>query len=566
MHFARTIFCALLLAIYVPAVAQTDYSIRGYELRVEPNFESGTVRIQTNVVIDNPGLLASFEFGNNPDYKLSLRSPKAVRVEEIEGGVRVVLEKPSREVRLEFEAEGKPGRSVDENRPVIDADSLFLLWSDRWYPIDFDHWAPVRTTIVLPKEFLALAPGRMISDEVSGEKHTVVFEEQHPAVAFSVFADRRWVEETRTVDGFTIRTLLYPECRKWAPQIFATSPDVLKFFSELHGGYPFSQFSFVTLKGIYARRSFNGFVGYRPEYLEKEMTTTGYDAHETSLIWWDGTTRGSGEGSWQWTEGLGDYVEAMYAESREKPLAANIERFRTEYLAIPAEKDIAYTELKGDTPQAIVHGKYPWLMHLLRLGIGDGAFRRGIRELFQKYSGRTFTMQEFVATFESASGSSLAWWQKGWLERKGPIEARFRYEVVEDGRNYRVRMTLAQQGERRRVPAEIGIRTRSGTEVRRVVFEEDGSAVELNSTEKPLEVTFDPNRRLPVRLLGREQVREGASAFSVDVRLPTQQKMTNVCGYWASTHEKLPTMISRDAAPIISFPMKRPSIGIVNTA
>ncbi len=479
-----------------------DYSIRRYELRVEPNFDSGTVRIETAVLIDNPGLLSSFEFGNNPDYKLSLRSPKAARVKEVEGGVRVALEKPGREVRLEFEAEGQPGRSVDESRPVIDGESLFLLWSDRWYPIDFDHWAPVRTTIVLPKDFLAIAPGRAVSDVVSGEKRTVVFEEPHPAVAFSVFADRRWVEEMRTIDGMTIRTLLYPESRQWASQIFATSPDVLKFFSELHGGYPFSQFSFVTLKGIYARRSFNGFVGYSPEYLDKEMTKTGYDAHETSLIWWDGATRGSGQGSWQWTEGLGDYVEAMYAESREKPLAGNFSRFRAEYLAMPAEQDVAYTELKGNTPQAIVHGKYPWLMHVLRLGMGDEAFRRGIRELFQKYSGRTFTMQEFIATFETASGSSLDWWQKGWLERKGAVRASFRYEVAEDDAGYRVRMTLAQQGERRRVPAEIGIRTKSGMEVRRVIFEEDGSAVTLESAQMPVEVTFDPEQKLPMKLVG----------------------------------------------------------------
>jgi len=505
VHFALLAICALAM-VTCAAAAQMDYSIRSYELRIEPNFGTGMVRIRTSVVIDNPALLHSFEFGNNPEYKLSLRPQVGAQFEEMEGGVRVTIEKPSRNVRLEFEAEGKPGRSVDENRQVIDGDSLFLLWSDRWYPIDFDHWAPVRTTIVLPKDFLAIAPGRLTSDKVNGERRTLVFEERHPAVAFSVFADRRWVEETRTVDGFTIRTLLYPEARKWAAQIFATSPDVLKFFSELHGGYPFSQFSFVTLKGIYARRSFNGFVGYSPEYLDKEMTKTGYDAHETSLIWWDGTTRGSGEGSWQWTEGLGDYVEAMYAESRAKPLAENFRRFRAEYLTMAPERDVAYTELRGNTPQAIVHGKYPWLTHVLRLGIGDDAFRRRIRELFQKYSRRTFTMQEFIATFEAASGSSLAWWRQGWLERKGPLMASFRYEVVEDGANYRVRMTLSQEKERRRVPSEIGVRTRSGFDVRRVAFGEDGSAVELVLSEKPVEVMFDPNQRLPVRVVNAKNV------------------------------------------------------------
>lgn len=41
-------------------------------------------------------------------------------------------------------------------------------------------------------------------------------------------------------------------------------------------------------------------------------------------------------------------------------------------------------------------------------------------------------------------------------------------------------------------------------------------------------------------------------------------------GYQVSTREpwnkKQPIMISKDAAPIISFPMKNPTIGTVNTA
>jgi hypothetical protein len=41
-------------------------------------------------------------------------------------------------------------------------------------------------------------------------------------------------------------------------------------------------------------------------------------------------------------------------------------------------------------------------------------------------------------------------------------------------------------------------------------------------------------------------------------------------GYQVSTYEpwnkKQPIMISKDAAPIISFPMKNPSIGTVHTA
>ena len=44
-----------------------------------------------------------------------------------------------------FRLSGTPGKSAGESRPVIDDDSLFLLWSDRFYPADFDDWTLLRT-------------------------------------------------------------------------------------------------------------------------------------------------------------------------------------------------------------------------------------------------------------------------------------------------------------------------------------------------------------------------------------------------------------------------------------
>jgi|SRR5690349_19383794 len=64
------------------------------------------------------------------------------------------------------------------------------------------------------------------------------------------------------------------------------------------------------------------------------------------------------------------------------------------------------------------------------------------------------------------------------------------------------------------------------------------------------------------------------NALSVQVRISTQLlpsiRYEAARGYQVSTREpwnkKHPIMISKDAAPIISFPMKNPTIGTVNTA
>jgi hypothetical protein len=408
-----------LFALFQPSPPQT-FSIRHYDLLIKPDLASKHLSVTATIDIVNPGLDSSFLFGLNSSYEsVTVTCNESPLVLERTGGwITATAKEPVAAMQLRFELQGKPGMSNDEKRGVIEDSSLFLLWSDRFYPIDFERWATVRTEVLLPSGFQAIAPGRLTKTEQADGGQRIVFESSGPAVMFSVFADRRWIRTEREINGLRMQTLLYPESQEFADQIFRTSSEVIGYFSSLLHPYPFEQFSFITISGMFARRAFPGFVGYAPHYLAKEFTTTGHDAHETSLLWWGYTTRGRGPGSFQWTEGFGDYVEIMYDEAFNKPIPANFRRFREQYLAMPAEEDVAYTELRGNTPQKIVHGKYPWLMKVIRDAVGDTAFVRALKLLFERYRFRTFTMDEFIAVLEEGTGRELEWWRKEWLERK----------------------------------------------------------------------------------------------------------------------------------------------------
>jgi hypothetical protein len=194
--------------------------------------------------------------------------------------------KQSRDETIAVATTAKPGKSHDEDAAVIDEDSLYLLWSDRFYPIDFDHWAPVRTSLILPAGFKTVAPGHVMRSETVDGAQKLLFETTQPTVCYSVFADRRWSRNERVVNGLKIITLLHPEQDKYADKILAGCGDVLKFFTDLHGYYPGEQFSFVTVAGMRGRLALNGYIAYWPTFLDREMERTGYDAHETSLLWW----------------------------------------------------------------------------------------------------------------------------------------------------------------------------------------------------------------------------------------------------------------------------------------
>lgn len=495
MRLRGRLYLAVLIFIVSLSGQTKAYDVQHYELSIEPDFAAKQISLSTTIVIDNATLESSFSFELNENYQsVGVSSPESpVLVKRQRRLITVTLEKPALKITLVFNLKGSPGKSMDEEREVIGDQSLFLLWSDRFYPITFSDWATVKTTISLPAEFKVLAPGREIKLERDGANIRHVFESTVPEVAFSVFADTRWIKTERKLNGVRMQTLLHPESQKFAEQIFTTSSQVLKFYSDKFCPYPFAQFSFVTIKGIFARRAFSGSVGYEPKYLEKEFTTTGHDAHETSLLWWGHIIRGTGSGSSQWLEGFGDYAEVLYGERYKKTLPRNFRFFRSKYLALPAEQDLLYSELRGNTDQALVHGKYPWLMHLIRYVIGDKGFERAMKLLFKKQNFHALTMEEFVATLEEGSGQSLQWFRDEWLKRRGVPVISLKSEVQNVGGTYHISCVLEQTGEIYHLPVEIGIHTEKGIKLEKVFMNEKQERFSFQSKEKPIGIVLDPN-------------------------------------------------------------------------
>ncbi|RPH38201.1 hypothetical protein EHM92_00640 [bacterium] len=486
----------LLCSTCVGSPEEKSYGIEHYDLQIAPDFGTRVLSLTATINIDNPTLQDSFTFGLNDHYdtvKVTCRS-SPVTIERADGTITVNVSKPSAKLRLSFELKGKLGKSNDENCDIVADSSLFLLWSDRFYPIDFNRWAAVRTELRLPAGFQAIAPGQLTETDNSGSTTRYVFESSIPTINFSVFADSRWIRTERRVNGIQMQTLLYPQSQKFSDQIFKTSSEILGFFSSVMCPYPFEQFSFVTIGGMYARRAFPGFVGYEPRYLEKEFTTTGHDAHETSLLWWGYTAHGSGPGSFQWTEGFGDYVEILYDEAYRKPVPRIFERFRAEYLALPVDQDVPYTELRGNTPQKIVHGKYPWLMHLLRYTVGDSAFARAMRLVFTRFRHVTYSMDEFISTLEEGCGQSLQWWREEWLERKGVPDITTSYQVEKDANHYHIHCTIEQRGNVYHMPLEVGVETPGGLHVEKVHLSERRGIFTFESNEEPTRILLDPKR------------------------------------------------------------------------
>ena len=510
MRALYIVVLAVVLVCALPSFADdAGYTIRQYSLHIDPDFSSGRVTIRTDIEIDNPKLAKAFEFTVREPFKVeSVTLPGTTVNFTIQGDtLSVQLGKATPKVKLGVVTESRGGKSRSEDRMVVDNDSLFLIWSDAFYPTDFDSWAPVRTTLVMPEKFQAVAPGRMISRKRVGttENWETVFEATLPQVCFSIFADSRWTRTEREVAGQKMVTLLDSDVQKWSDQIFTTSADVLKYFADLHGSPAPEEFYFVSIPGMGGRRAFSSFVGYPPKALEREMTRTGYDAHETSLLWWGYTAHARGRGAWQWNEGFGDYVEMMYGEERKKPLPAIFNFFRDAYLSSDFTQEPLFNELRGNTPQKFVHGKYPWLMSVLRQKIGDEAFRKGLRKLFADYRYKSYTMDEMFAVFEATSGQSLKKFRAEWVERKGVPELKLEYTAKFD-KSHATPMCAIQGNfdvptELEGIPLDVVLRSSGRDSKQTLALGVGASHFEFTQPVGRTELLVDPDHKLIFKLI-----------------------------------------------------------------
>jgi hypothetical protein len=403
--------------------------------------------------------------------------------------------------RLVFRLSGKPDKSAGDDRPVLADSSIYLLWSDRFYPVDFDDWAIVTMQLELPRGFRVFAPGRRVLSTDRGALHVETYRTSEPIRAASVIADTRWVETERTIGGRRMRTLLYPSSQAYAEQILRTSADVLDFYASRFGRYAFDEFTFATVDGIFARRAVAGGVIYHARYLADELRTTGHDAHETALLWWFYTIAGRGPGSYQWTEGFGDYAELLYDEARGLSVPTDFESYRRGYLLMAGTPDEPpITAPRGPLAGNFVHGRLPWVMHLLRFAVGDTAFDRGVRLLFDRWRFRSFTLEEFVVTLAEGTEQPLDWWRREWLERGGVPELGWHADITPDSGGYRVSVAVRQAGPLYHLPLEIGIESAQGLTVERVQLDDPTRVFRFWAASKPTRVIVDPHRWLLAKI------------------------------------------------------------------
>ena len=411
---------------------------------------------------------------------------------------------------------------------IISRDSLgrWMAFGDNW-PNRGRHWIPsidhpsdkatVRWTVEAPEGLTVVANGsRARRERVVPNRAATVWVESRPIpVYLMVIAAAPLVEVElgqsacgRAEHARCVQQSVYalPESRDFLPGPFARADEIVGWFSEIVGPFPYEKLAHLESATRFGGMENASAIFYAASLFRRRTLQPGLIAHEAAHQWFgDAVTEREWAHLWL-SEGFATYFEELWRQrfvgdtAFRRELAATREQILG--AAVVAERPVIDTAETNYLRllNANSYQKGGFVLHMLRTLVGDSAFFRGVRSYYDRYRHSTAVTDDLRAEMEAAAGRDLKWFFDQWLRRPGFAEVASGWRWDADTR----RLTLdVRQGERfgpYRLPVDVQVTDAAGA-VRTVRVElpaerEARVVVPLDLAARPRGVVLDPRGEL----------------------------------------------------------------------
>ena len=365
-----------------------------------------------------------------------------------DGVLRVALDRGGgfdESTLVEVVYEGTPDDGLILRENVHGRPSAFVdNWPNRarfWFPsVDHPHdKATASLTIHAPEAWVVVANGRQLGEPANGADGTrtwswrtdvavsaynLVFgAAEMSVVPVGLAACGRAPASPRADGCVEVSAWLFEEDTVQASISFGRAADMVDFYSELIGPYPFEKLAHVQAATRFGGMENASAIFYSERRLASGSSMEGTVAHETAHQWF-----GAAVTEREWTElwlseGFATYFGYLYFESREgvDDFRRRLQGSRLSYLEsvatgspMVARHDDLFDQLNRNN-----YAKGCWVLHMLRGIMGDDAFFRGTRGYYANHVGTAVTSADFAADMADAAGEDLGWFFEQWLHKPG---------------------------------------------------------------------------------------------------------------------------------------------------
>ena len=509
MQFVYLVFFAL---ISLPGFSQA-INVQHYRFEIKLSDDNDKINCRASITLSFPQATKDFSLdliqtkGNGKGMKVEeVRGKNVNNFQQVKDKIQIQLKNTSlEEVKDTFEIiySGIPddGLIISKNKF---GDRTFF--SDNW-PNRARHWIPcndvpddkasVEFIVTAPAYYQVVSNGIQVEETNLDKKQKLThWEERTPistkimVIGVAQFAVARMDEQNH----IPITAWVYPQNKEKAIYDYSVAGDILQFFTEYIGPYPFQKLANVQSTTIFGGMENAGAIFYDERAIDGKKTSESIVAHEIAHQWFgDMATEKNFAHLWL-SEGFATYLANIYWEQKYGKTEAN------KQLLEEREKVIAFTHINNhpvvdslpdlmDLLNANSYEKGGWVLHMLRGEVGDAAFQKIIQDYYQKYKGGNADTRDFQNVAEKASAKKLDWFFNQWLYQPGIPKINAQWKM----QGNQVTITIQQRNKSVfQFPLTIGYAAGGKMQTKKINITKATETFTLPLNRKPEKIFLDP--------------------------------------------------------------------------
>ena len=384
-------------------------------------------------------------------------------------------------------------RGFRETAGIVGDEGVYLAASGFWYPYFGEELIEFELAVEQPADWHIISQGNGTS---RGDDGRAVWSSGGPMDEIYLVGGplTAYFESAGAVEA---QVYLHEADDALADKYLKATAQYVEMYRELIGPYPYEKFALVEnfWETGYGMPSFT-LLG--PQVIRFPFILTSSYPHEILHNWW-GNSVFVDYATGNWCEGLTAYMaDHLIQEQRGKG---------DEYRRATVQKYRNYVKESSDFPlkdfrsrhsaatEAVGYGKTLMGYHMLRLHVGDEAFRRSMARFYRDYRNKRASFRNLQSTFEAETGEDLAWFFDPWVERPGAAALEIEvHDVQEAGSGFVVTGSLVQgqPAEFFELEVPIALLTETGTEITVVRTTSRETSFQLAAGSRPLALQADP--------------------------------------------------------------------------
>lgn len=384
-------------------------------------------------------------------------------------------------------------------------------WPDRahnWIPcIDRpDDKASFEFIVTAPDHYQVISNGVLVEEtNLSNNKKLTHWKEDIPlptkvmVIGVADFA----VNYIGNVDNcIPVSSWVFPENKEKGFYDYSMAKDILSFFINYIGPYPYKKLANVQSKTIFGGMENAGAIFYYEASVTGTRSAELLFAHEIVHQWFGDMASEKNFAHVWLSEGFATYLTHIFTEQKygKSKFIDGLKKDRQEVINFLNTSSKPIVDSVSPTMQLLTPNSYEragWVLHMLREKIGDAAFHKLIQTYYETFKGRNAYTKDFQKIAEVISGQSLETFFNQWLYTNTIPKLTINWKLDAKQKKTLITIEQTQQSTPFTFPLEISFTDGKGI-VKNTILNinkaKETFVVEVNF--KPTSLTADPNTHL----------------------------------------------------------------------